>query len=283
MLRPSRPMIRPFMSSDGKLDERDGRLGRMARGDPLEGVGDEVPRAALRLRLRLLLDRPHHRAISWRTSSSVRLEDLALRVGRREARDPLELRELRVLRRLQLLLELASRASRGRRAPARGARAPRPCASTSCLRRGDALLGLDRLRPPVAELALDVGAQLQRLLARLDLRLAADRLGARASRPPSSAAISRSGCRAAAADRARVEPTRRPTASAGDDADQNADHNQHCSLLPSARRNGLSESVRAERRRRLSAVRVRLSPFSVSWLASRAVLRRHVGCRVFRF
>ena len=45
MLRPSRPMIRPFMSSDGSSTTRDGRLGRVARRDALERVGDEVARA----------------------------------------------------------------------------------------------------------------------------------------------------------------------------------------------------------------------------------------------
>ena len=43
-----------------QLDERDRRLGRMARGDPLERVRDEVPRPAPGLERRLLLDLANH-------------------------------------------------------------------------------------------------------------------------------------------------------------------------------------------------------------------------------
>src|SRR5262249_57706066 len=41
-----------------QLDERHGRLGRGAGRDALQGVGDEVPRPALRLAGRLLLELP---------------------------------------------------------------------------------------------------------------------------------------------------------------------------------------------------------------------------------
>ncbi len=37
MLRPSRPMIRPFMSSDGRGDHRNRRLGHHLRRQPLDG------------------------------------------------------------------------------------------------------------------------------------------------------------------------------------------------------------------------------------------------------
>ena len=43
----------------GELDERDGRLGRVARGDPLERVRDEVPGAAFRLAAGLLVELAH--------------------------------------------------------------------------------------------------------------------------------------------------------------------------------------------------------------------------------
>jgi len=59
MLRPSRPMIRPFMSSDGKLDERHRRLRGVDAANALECVGDEVPSTALRLGTRLLLHLAH--------------------------------------------------------------------------------------------------------------------------------------------------------------------------------------------------------------------------------
>ncbi len=58
MLRPSRPMIRPFMSSADKLDDRDRRLGRVAGGEPLHTDREDVAHAALRLALGLLLDLP---------------------------------------------------------------------------------------------------------------------------------------------------------------------------------------------------------------------------------
>ena len=95
----------------------------------------------------------------------------------REAGDALELCQLGVLRRLQLLLKLLQvRLAIGN-----------PCSRRSMLGqlavdllflRDDPLLDLDDLGALVLELVLDLGAELERLLARLDLRLAANRLGA---------------------------------------------------------------------------------------------------------
>ena len=77
-----------------ELDQRDGRLGGVARGDPLERVGDEVAGAALRLGARLLLEpAARWRASSWRTSSSERSSRMRLRLVDGHARDPLELRD----------------------------------------------------------------------------------------------------------------------------------------------------------------------------------------------
>ena len=90
----------------GELDHGDRRLRRMARGDALERIGDEVARAPLRLGPRLLLE--HADAARevvadelLATLEQVRLR--LLRLSRRRARAPL----LRGLRLLQLLLELA--------------------------------------------------------------------------------------------------------------------------------------------------------------------------------
>ena len=106
MLRPSRPMIRPFMSSDGQLDERDGRLRGVARGDALQRVGDEVARAPARLGLRLLLELAH--------AAGELVADELLRARQHLVPSPRstvipEIRssslELAILRRLQLLLQ----------------------------------------------------------------------------------------------------------------------------------------------------------------------------------
>ena len=62
MLRPSRPMMRPFISSLGRLDHGDGALGDVVGGAALDRQGDDFARPALGLLLRLglgLLD--HHR------------------------------------------------------------------------------------------------------------------------------------------------------------------------------------------------------------------------------
>ena len=60
MLRPSRPMMRPFMSSDGKLDDRHGGVGHMAGGRALDADGQDVPGPAIALVPGLFLDGPDH-------------------------------------------------------------------------------------------------------------------------------------------------------------------------------------------------------------------------------
>ena len=56
MLRPSRPMMRPFMSSRRQREDGDGRLRGLLGGDPLDGQGDDLARAAVGLLPRLLLE-----------------------------------------------------------------------------------------------------------------------------------------------------------------------------------------------------------------------------------
>ena len=58
MLRPSRPMIRPFISSDGRWIDRHGVLGGVIRGDPLDGGDDDVARLVVGLLAGRSLDRP---------------------------------------------------------------------------------------------------------------------------------------------------------------------------------------------------------------------------------
>src|SRR5206468_7851302 len=103
-------------------------------------------------------------------------EQVRLRLVRRHAGDPLELAELVVLRVLELLLELPRM-----RLSIRHALLPagelRQLPVDLLFLREHALLDLDDLGAPVAYLALDVGAELDGLLAGLDLRLAPHRLG----------------------------------------------------------------------------------------------------------
>ena len=182
MLRPSRPMMRPFMSSDGKLDDGHRRLRGVARSDALERVGDEVARAPLRLGARLLLEHAHAAREIVADELLPALEQVRLRLLQRHAGDPLDLRLLRRLRLLQLVLELAEvRLAVGE--PLVLAPELDELPLDLLFLREHALLDLQHLLAPVGVLGVDLGAQLDRLLARLDLRLAAH---ASASRSASS-------------------------------------------------------------------------------------------------
>ena len=76
----------------GQLDDRDGRLGRVARGDALERVGDEGPGAAPRLGPRLLLQLADAAGELVPDQVLRALEQLVLRLGDGQPGDPLELR-----------------------------------------------------------------------------------------------------------------------------------------------------------------------------------------------
>ena len=177
MFRPSRPMIRPFMSSLGSSTIETGRLGGVARGDALEGVGDEVPRAALRLGPRLLLELPDAPRELVADELLRALEQVPLRsAGVIPATRSSSFSSFSFARfssswssfevRLAVVDALLAPRELGRAS----ARAP-------VLERRDALLGLGDLGASVAHLLLDLGAERQLALARLDLRLAADRVG----------------------------------------------------------------------------------------------------------
>ena len=114
----------------GQLDHRDGRLGRVARGGPLDADRDDVAHAPIGLLARLVLDD----ADATGHVVARALLDLAqqqlLRLRRGQTRDALE-RLLRVLPARYRLQPGASRGSRpARRAPARGARSRPPRCST---------------------------------------------------------------------------------------------------------------------------------------------------------
>ena len=115
-----------------QLDDRDGRLGRVARRDALERVGDEVARAPLRLRPRLLLELPDAAgelvpdellaALEQRAAFASACVIPAIRSSSSSSR---------VLRLPSAPPGAASGASRGRRAPARARSSSTSFCSTS--------------------------------------------------------------------------------------------------------------------------------------------------------
>ena len=124
----------PLHVVGGELDDADGRLGRVARRDALEGIGDERPRPPLRVGARLLLELAHGARELVADQVLRALEELLARLAEREPADALELAEHRVVAGLELLLELLRVRSRGRRPPARAGRAPRASPSSSVSR-----------------------------------------------------------------------------------------------------------------------------------------------------
>src|SRR5579862_36252 len=158
------------------LDHGDRRLCRVARGDALQRVGDEVPRPPLRLCTRLLLEHAHAPCELVAGQLLPALEQLPLRLLLRQPGDALERLLLRVLQLLQLVLERAEvRLAVGDALIA--ARELDELALDLLLLRNEPLLDLHHRLPAVAEVGVDLGSQLHRLLACFDLRLAADGLG----------------------------------------------------------------------------------------------------------
>src|SRR5207237_5619157 len=88
----------------GKLDDRDGRLGGVARGDALEGVGDEVARLPLRLAAGLLLELPDAARELVPDEVLRALEEVRLRLADGHPGAALQLLQLLVPRLLQLVL-----------------------------------------------------------------------------------------------------------------------------------------------------------------------------------
>jgi len=209
----------------------------MARGHSLKRVRDKIPRAPLRLGAGLLLHLANHAGHLVPHELLRALEHVALRFFDGQAGDALELLQLLLGRGFRLLLhglEVGLPVGEPLFAPLE----LRQLAVDLLFLRKDALLDLDDLAALPLELALDLGTELQRLLARLDLRLTADRFGA----PLRFLAEAKILCRR------RIGSTRRQQTRSHVDADsqarpdpddQEADGNHHSSLLRSqARRNG---------------------------------------------
>src|SRR5579859_902664 len=175
MLRPSRPMMRPFMSSDGSSMTLTVVSG-VTRGDALQRVGDEIARAPLRLAASVLLEHAHAPGEIVPRQLLPAREQERLRVLERHAGDALERRLLSDLRLLQLFLELLQ-VDLAVGEPLVLAREVLELALDLLLLGDEALLDLEDLVAPLAELGVDLGAQLDCLLARLHLRLALQRVG----------------------------------------------------------------------------------------------------------
>jgi hypothetical protein len=148
----------------------------VACGDPLQGIRDQRPGPTLGLAAGLLLHLPHRAGQLVPDEVLGALEEVLLRLVDGQAGDPLELGERLLLRLLQLLLELL----RVNLAIRDTLLAP--------LELGHLLVGfllalqqpfleLHNLRSAIADLRLDVAAEPDGILARLDLRLAPHRLG----------------------------------------------------------------------------------------------------------
>ena len=224
-----------------KLDERHRRLGRGAGGNPLERVGDEVARPPLRLAGRLFLEAAHATGELVAYLLLRLLEDLLPRLAPRQLRHPLELPALTVVRVLQRLLELLEvdlPVGDALLAPGELDQA----AIGVVLLLQHPLLDLDDLVAPLAQLGLELGPHLDRLLACLDLSFPPGRVGVtlglvqqERARPPR-----------------RVEPRARHEAQRGKcagDADHETDHD--------SQRNGHGLSLQALARTALDADRSR--------------------------
>ncbi len=159
-----------------ELDDRHRRLGGVAGGDALERIGDQRSRAAPRLGpcLLLLLADAARELVADQVLRA--LEQVVLRLRDRQPGDVLELCHRLVLGRLELFLELLDM-----RLPVGEALLAaldlRRSARDLVLGLRQLLLDLGGLGAPALHLRLDVCAQLDGELARLDLRLATDRLG----------------------------------------------------------------------------------------------------------
>src|SRR4051812_40532060 len=147
----------------------------MTRSDPLQRVGDEVARAPFRLGPRLLLEHAHAAREVVADELLTALEQVRLRLLQRHAGDPLELGLLRELRLLHVLLELAEVRLAVREALIL-ARKLRELPLDLLLLREDPLLDLQHRLAAVRQLGVDLGAELDRSLAGLQLGLPAERL-----------------------------------------------------------------------------------------------------------
>src|SRR5664279_2469769 len=159
-----------------ELDHGHRRLGGVACRNTLECVRDEVARAALRLRARFLLEHADAAREVMPYELLAPLEQMCLRLLETHPRDTLDLCLLPRRRLLQLVLQLPEvHLAIGE--PLVLALELDELSLDVFLLRKHALLDLQHLHAAIGVLGVDVGPELDRLLARFDLRLAPERLG----------------------------------------------------------------------------------------------------------
>ena len=193
-----------------ELHHRHGRLGRVARRDALERVGDERARPAARVRTRLFLHLPHLAGELVADEVLRAFEQLLARLVDGQARDLLERREGVALRLAELLLQRLD----VHLAIAEPLLLPLELGQPGVglvLLLQHTLLDLGDLDTAVLHLALDLAAQRDGLLARFDLRLAANGLGLAASVVEEALALC-PGCAAPATATTATRPTDAATA-----------------------------------------------------------------------
>src|SRR5436190_6077450 len=159
----------------GKLDDRHRRFGGVAGRDTLQRVGDEVPGTSPRLDLRLLLELTDAPSEIVPDELFGARQDLVLRLAHGQPGDPLELRELAVLRLLELFLELLDVSFAVGDSLLAPLDVDQP-ALALVLARVEPLTLAEDVGPLPLQLALDLGAVLDRGFLRLELGLAAERL-----------------------------------------------------------------------------------------------------------
>src|SRR6266545_5877010 len=148
----------------------------MRRGDTLERVGDEIPRAPLRLRSSFLLHLAHLARELVADQVLRALQQVLLGLCDRHAGQPLELADLALLRLLQLPMERLG-CLLAVREPLLASRELEEPALELLVARLQPLLGARDLATSLLHLRLDLRAETDRLFARLDLRLPAHGLG----------------------------------------------------------------------------------------------------------
>jgi hypothetical protein len=202
----------------------------VVRGHTLQGVCDEVSRAALRLRAGLLLRLTHPTRELVADQLLRTLQEVGLRLVDGHARDPLELVELRVARFLELLLELL-RVHLAVGDALLTARELRELAVDVLLLADDTLLELQHLGAPVGHLLLDLRPEADRLLARLDLGLPPQRVGLAFGLGDEELPGAARGCEAGTCEGVQGEKGK---AGAGSEADQYPDDQIHARSLSRA-------------------------------------------------
>src|SRR5262249_45686863 len=166
---PALPADDPALHVIGRqLDQRDGGLGRVARGDALQGIRDEVARASLRLVSRFLLELTDLAGEVVADQLLGASPELVLRLVDREVRDALELRELTLLEAVQAVLQRSCGAFAGREVLLAVGKVLELPVDLLFLRVRP-LFGLNRPRAALLHLALDVSAEADGLLPRLAL------------------------------------------------------------------------------------------------------------------